>query len=120
MKKLLFISLILFYSCTKVDIDPTPNIITVDDIFSVKESKVTNGQSIHFNVPSNGTYILTLINHVEVHYIKGVLDGINAQIEVINEQVEQAMAEKKKAFDDFIDLQEKRKMQIKVLEKIKG
>ena len=62
MKKLLFISLILFYGCTKVDIDPTPNIITVDDIFSVKESKVTNGQSIHFNVPSNGTYILTLIN----------------------------------------------------------
>jgi hypothetical protein len=62
MKKIVLISLILLSSCTKVDIEPQPNVLVVDNIFSVKESKVTNGQSIHFDVPSSGTYILTLIN----------------------------------------------------------
>jgi hypothetical protein len=62
MKKLLLISLIFLVGCTKVEVVPLPNIMSIDDIFSVKESKVTNGQSIHFKVPSNGIYTLTLIN----------------------------------------------------------
>jgi len=60
MKKLLFIFVILLWGCTKVDIPtPTP---PVEKIFNVGESKVTNGQSIHFDLPSAGVYTLTLID----------------------------------------------------------
>ena len=31
-------------------------------IFSVNESSVTNGQTIYFDLPSEGTYILTLVD----------------------------------------------------------
>ena len=78
MKKLILISLILLVGCTKVDIDPQPNVIAVNDIFSVKESKVTNGQSIHFKVPSNGKYILTLINQETSQVISR--EKFNAQL----------------------------------------
>jgi hypothetical protein len=60
MKKILFILVILFWGCNKVDI-PTP-IMPVEKIFEVGESKVTNGQSIYFDLPSAGTYLLTLID----------------------------------------------------------
>lgn len=40
---------------------PTPE-MPVEKIFNVGESKVTNGQSIYFDLPSAGTYILTLID----------------------------------------------------------
>jgi hypothetical protein len=60
MKKILLISLVLFWGCNKVDI-PTPN-PPVEKIFEVGESKVTNGQSIYFDLPSEGTYMLTLID----------------------------------------------------------
>jgi hypothetical protein len=61
MKKLLFISLILLMGCTKPEL-PTPEVTSIDNIFSVTESKVTNGQSIYFDLPSAGTYMLTLID----------------------------------------------------------
>jgi hypothetical protein len=60
MKKIILISLILLAGCTKVEI-PTPY-IPVEKIFNVDESKVTNGQSIYFDLPSSGTYMLTLID----------------------------------------------------------
>jgi len=60
MKKLILISLILLVGCTKVDV-PTPT-IPIEKIFNVKESKVVNGQSIHFDLPSAGLYTLTLID----------------------------------------------------------
>ena len=60
MKKLLFIFVILFWGCTKVEIAPTPP--PVEKIFNVGESSVTNGQSIHFDLPSAGVYTLTLID----------------------------------------------------------
>jgi hypothetical protein len=60
MKKILFIFVILLGGCTKMDI-PTPT-MPVEKIFNVAESKVTNGQSIYFDLPSSGTYILTLID----------------------------------------------------------
>jgi hypothetical protein len=60
MKKILFISLILLVGCTKPEL-PTPT-IPIEKIFSVKESKVVNGQSIFFDLPSAGTYTLTLID----------------------------------------------------------
>ena len=60
MKKLLFIFVILLWGCTKPDL-PLPN-PPVEKIFSVGESSVTNGQSIHFDLPSAGVYTLTLID----------------------------------------------------------
>lgn len=60
MKKLILISLILLVGCTKPDL-PTPT-ISVKKIFDVSESKVENGQSIHFDLPSTGTYMLSLID----------------------------------------------------------
>jgi hypothetical protein len=60
MKKIILISLILLVGCTKPEL-PTP-IMPVEKIFNVDESKVTNGQSIYFDLPSEGTYMLTLID----------------------------------------------------------
>jgi hypothetical protein len=61
MKKIIFILLVLLVGCTKMDIEPTPP-PAVQKIFSVKESRVTNGQSIHFDLPLDGVYTLTLID----------------------------------------------------------
>ena len=60
MKKILLIFLVLCWSCTKMEIEPTAQ--PVQKIFSVKESRVVDGQSIHFDLPSNGVYTLTLID----------------------------------------------------------
>ena len=60
MKKIILISLILLVGCTKPDL-PTPT-LPVEKIFTVTESKVTNAQSIHFDLPSDGVYTLTLID----------------------------------------------------------
>ena len=61
MKRILLIFLVLFWSCTKMEIEPTPP-PAVQKIFSVKESRVTDGQSIHFDLPADGVYTLTLID----------------------------------------------------------
>jgi hypothetical protein len=61
MKKIILISLILLVGCTKPEL-PLPEVLANDNIFSVNESKVTNGQSIYFDLPSAGTYTLTLID----------------------------------------------------------
>ena len=61
MKKILFIFVILMWGCTKMEIEPTPP-PAVQKIFSVKESRVTDGQSMHFDLPSDGVYTLTLID----------------------------------------------------------
>ncbi len=59
MKKIILISLILLVGCTKPEL-PTPT-MPIEKIFTVTESKVTNGQTIYFDLPSSGTYILTLV-----------------------------------------------------------
>jgi len=60
MKKIILISLILLVGCTKPDLPlPTP---PIEKIFTVTESKVINGQSIYFDLPSAGVYYLTLID----------------------------------------------------------
>ena len=61
MKKIILISLILLVGCTKPEL-PLPEVLANDNIFSVKESSVSNGQSIYFDLPSAGTYTLTLID----------------------------------------------------------
>ena len=60
MKKIILILFILLIGCTKVEV-PTP-VAPVEKIFNVGESKVTNGQSIYFDLPSAGTYMLTLVD----------------------------------------------------------
>jgi hypothetical protein len=60
MKKIILVSLILLVGCTKPEL-PTPA-PPIEKIFNVGESKVENGQSIHFDLPSAGTYTLTLID----------------------------------------------------------
>jgi len=61
MKKIIFILLVLLVGCTKMDIEPTPPPI-VQNIFDVNESKVVDGQTIYFKLPSAGIYTLTLID----------------------------------------------------------
>ena len=62
MKKILFMCFILL-GCSTPEL-PLPEVLAKDNIFSVKESFVTNGQSIHFDLPSAGTYTLSLIDVV--------------------------------------------------------
>jgi hypothetical protein len=61
MKRILFIWVILLWGCTKPEI-PYPKVMAKDDIFSVTESSVSNGQSIHFDLTSNTIHYLTLID----------------------------------------------------------
>jgi hypothetical protein len=59
MKKLLFI-LLLLAACKKIDVQPQPPL--VQDIFSVAESTVSNGDEILFDLKSAGVYTLTMID----------------------------------------------------------
>ena len=45
-----------------MDIEPIPP--PTQKIFSVSESRVIDGQSIYFDLPSNGIYTLTLIDKI--------------------------------------------------------
>ncbi len=60
MKKLSLIFVVLLWGCTKPEL-PTP-VMPIEKIFTVTESRVENGQSIYFDLPSAGTYTLTLID----------------------------------------------------------
>ena len=60
MRKIYFILvLVLLSACTKVEL-PTPVVPTNTDIFSVKESVVTDGQEIKFTLKADGVYTLTI------------------------------------------------------------
>jgi hypothetical protein len=61
MKKLLYISVLFLIGCGGPEIE-MPEGLSIDDIFSVSQSNVTNGESIHFDLPEKGTYTLTLID----------------------------------------------------------
>jgi hypothetical protein len=62
MKKLLLILsiLLIFTSCVDEVVEPLSP--TTQSIFDVKESVVSDGQSIQFKLPSTGLYTLTLID----------------------------------------------------------
>ena len=62
MKKLLFI-LLLLSACKKVDVQPQPP--TVQDIFSVTESTVSNGGDIYFDLKAAGIYTLTMLDETQ-------------------------------------------------------
>jgi signal peptidase I len=59
MKKIILISLILLVGCSKPDL-PEPIGVINPNVFSVSESKVENGQTIYFDLPSDGEFFLTL------------------------------------------------------------
>ena len=62
MRNIVFIlGLLLLSACTKVEL-PTPIVVTNTDIFSVKESTVTDGQIITFDLKADGVYTLTIGN----------------------------------------------------------
>ena len=61
MKRILYLFLILLVGCSGPEL-VMPEGLSIDDIFSVSESSVTNNQSIRFNLPEKGTYTLTLID----------------------------------------------------------
>lgn len=62
MRKICFIlGLVLLSACTKVEL-PTPVAPTNTDIFSVKESAVTDGQEIKFTLKTDGVHTLTIGN----------------------------------------------------------
>lgn len=61
MKKLSFMFIIFLWGCTKPELpEPTPP--SIQKIFEVSESTVTNGQDIYFNLPSSGVYNLSLVD----------------------------------------------------------
>ena len=53
--------MIFIISCNKMEIEPMPQ-PTKENIFSVKESRINNGQDIYFDLPSTELYTLTLID----------------------------------------------------------
>jgi hypothetical protein len=59
MKKLLFILFVSLVACRKVEIRPEPT-ATAADIFSVKQSTVSNGADIVIILKTAGIYTLTM------------------------------------------------------------
>jgi len=53
--------MVFIIGCRKVEVEPTPP-PPVSDIFSVKESSITNGSPISFTLKSDGVYTLTLFD----------------------------------------------------------
>jgi hypothetical protein len=62
MKKLLII-LLLLSACKKIDVQPPPP--TVQNIFSVAESTVSNGGDIYFDLKAAGIYTLTMLDETQ-------------------------------------------------------
>lgn len=49
-------------SCTEPELPTPPPTSVVESIFTQKENRVTDGQTINFDLPSDGVYTLTLID----------------------------------------------------------
>ncbi len=83
MKKVLLVlfGIVLLVGCTKFDEFPTPP-PTQTDIFSVKESTVTNGQEIKFNLKTEGIYTLTLFDSTTQQVV--TRERINGKIGINN------------------------------------
>jgi len=60
---LTILCLILIWGCRKVEVEPitTPK---VEDIFSVKETSIANGDPLKFTLKSEGVYTLTLFDSI--------------------------------------------------------
>ncbi len=73
--------LISIWGCRKLDVVPTPP-PAPSDIFSVKESTVTNGQEIKFNLKAEGVYTLTLFDSTAQQVV--TRERINGKIGINN------------------------------------
>ncbi len=73
--------LISIWGCRKVEIIPTPPPTQID-IFSVKESTVSNGQEIKFNLKEEGVYTLTLFDSTTQQVV--TRERINGKIGINN------------------------------------
>ena len=80
-KIILLCCVVSIISCRKFDEFPTPP-ATQTDIFSVKESTVTNGQEIKFNLKAEGVYTLTLFDSTAQQVVTREL--INGKIGINN------------------------------------
>lgn len=60
-KIILLCCIVSIISCRKLDVIPTP---ISNDIFSTKQSTISNGDDIKFNLKSDGIYTLTLFDSV--------------------------------------------------------
>ena len=54
--------MVFIISCSEPELPTPPPTSVVESIFSVKENRVTDGQDIHFDLPFDGVYTLTLID----------------------------------------------------------
>jgi hypothetical protein len=64
MKKLILLCCVVFIiSCKKVEVIPTPP-PKIEDIFSVKEVSISNGDPFKFTLKSEGVYTFTLFDSV--------------------------------------------------------
>jgi hypothetical protein len=64
MKKLILIllcSIAFTISCKKIEVQPDPP-PKIEDIFSLKEKSISNGESFNFILESEGVYTLTLFD----------------------------------------------------------
>lgn len=69
----------LLIGCTKPEL-PTPEVVSVRDIFSVTESSVINGQSIYFNLLSEGVYTLTMTDKENGQVVsREIFNGIKGE-----------------------------------------
>ena len=59
-KFIILCCIVSMIACRKIEVAPTPP--KVEDIFSVKESSITNGSPITFTLKSDGVYTLTLFD----------------------------------------------------------
>jgi len=65
MKKLILIllcSIVFTISCKKIEVQPEPP--KVEDIFSLKEKSISNGDPFNFTLKSEGVYTLTLFDSI--------------------------------------------------------
>lgn len=54
--------MVFIISCTEPELPTPPPTNGVETIFSLSENRVTDGQVIHFDLPSDGLYTLSLID----------------------------------------------------------
>lgn len=61
-KLIILCCMVFIIGCRKIEIEPTPPPTQINDIFSVKEANISNGDPLKFTLKSEGVYTLTLFD----------------------------------------------------------
>ena len=61
-KIIILCCVVFIFSCTKMEIEPTPQPKPLVDIFTQSETSVSDGGEIMFKLTSDSTYILKLVD----------------------------------------------------------